>query len=777
MTVTSLNTADLLNSIKNKKAHLDNKVYQPVFFRLKNENDKEQFLSLLKSHSHLTIYDTIFAQLKELIRSRYPFLNLTDDDLEKRVTDYLKEESLEEYGVWVFYPWSNRLLHILDEKEFIEVRTNRNKHKITDDEEKQLRNKKVAVIGLSVGQSIAVTLALERICGELRLADFDFLELSNYNRIRTGLHNLGVSKTVAAAREILEIDPYIKITCYHVGVNENNIDDFLLNNGKVDLLIEECDSLDIKMLSRQKAKEHSIPLLMDTNDKGMLDIERYDLQPDYKPFHGLLGNVNYISLKGLTNEQKLPYYLRLLSPDAASKRLRVSLLEVNQSIRNFPQLASSVVLGAAIVTDVGRRILLNQLSASGRFHVDVENIIKDDVPVKSNSIPKAPASLSLEEMREIATKVIADENTSFVPSKEVLQNIVTNAGLAPSSGNDQPWKWFSKNGQVLLFHEVSRSFSFGDYRNMASYISLGAALENFVISAHHHHLELKVSLFPYNEDKRVIASLEFKEKNSAECESHFADNLFEFISKRYTNRKIAPRKILSNEALAELKSVTESFNNVSLDFSTKPDELKALGEIISSVDRMRLLHPHGHYDFFRREMRWSAEEANLKRTGMDVNTLEIPPPALLALKVLSDENVAKVLYDINGGHAIKGASVPHAVTASAMGLVTTPTYSEQNFIIAGRAIQRQWLKATELGMAYQPLIAPLYLFPRVTFGNGEGLSNTMVEELIELRKRFLNIFPGDDKRGEAFLFRVFMADEVVTRSLRLPLDEILIIEN
>ena len=46
---------------------------------------------------------------------------------------------------------------------------------------------------------------MERICGEIRLADFDILELTNLNRIRTGVHNLGLSKTYSVAREISEI--------------------------------------------------------------------------------------------------------------------------------------------------------------------------------------------------------------------------------------------------------------------------------------------------------------------------------------------------------------------------------------------------------------------------------------------------------------------------------------------------------------------------------------------------------------------------------------------
>ncbi|HPF91885.1 MAG TPA: hypothetical protein PLL57_14590, partial [Flavobacteriales bacterium] len=71
--------------------------------------------------------------------------------------------------------------------EFALVRTDRNRNKITREEQAILSSKKVGVIGLSVGQSVSLTLALERSFGEIRLADHDTLELSNLNRIRSGV--------------------------------------------------------------------------------------------------------------------------------------------------------------------------------------------------------------------------------------------------------------------------------------------------------------------------------------------------------------------------------------------------------------------------------------------------------------------------------------------------------------------------------------------------------------------------------------------------------------
>ncbi|CAN5402506.1 Rv1355c family protein [soil metagenome] len=768
---------DLSEQLQANHFITDNISCAPLFYRIAVNEDRHLLSTLLNENNNVQVFDAISLQLEELVRLRNPSFPLDKEQVNERIDTILKGIDKSQYGVWVFYPWSNRLVHLLDESEFVELRTARNKYKITDQEEALLAKKKIGIIGLSVGQSVALTLVMERVCGELVIADFDTLELSNLNRIRTGLHNMGIKKTINAAREIAEIDPFIKVTCFHEGVNEDNIDVFLYSETKLDLLIEECDSLDIKVLCRQKAKAHGIPVMMDTNDRGMLDIERYDLDPSYPLFHGLIGNVNYQALKGLTAQQKIPYLLQLIGLNTASKRSKVSLIEMGQSISNFPQLASSVVLGGAIVADVSRRLLLDQLKISGRFYVDVEDIIKDKEPLNPLFVAEVKKELTLEDMRSLAATVDKEKDHLIKPADEIIRAIVADAGLAPSSGNDQPWKWLYKDGRILLFHDISRSYCFGDYNSMASYTSLGSAIENFVLSAHHQNLELTVNPFPKEGNKELIAAIEFTDKHYSFAEPQFADSLYDFLKVRCTNRKITGRSEVSHAVLEDLKTITESVKGLQVYFTTDPGQLKKLGMIISASDRIRILHPQGHHDFYKREMRWSKEEALAKRNGMDINTLEIPAEAMMALKVVSDENVVKVLRDIDGAQAFKLVSVGNTVTASAMGLVTMPAYTPEDFLAAGRAIQRQWLKSAALGYAYQPIIAPLYLFPRIIFGNGEGLSDIMINELLKLRKNFMEIFPGDDNRGEVFLFRIFKAPDVETRSLRLPLEDILFIEN
>lgn len=354
------------------------KIHKPVFFQLSNASDKKKLSKLLDETTDLSVFDEILGQVEEFVKTQNPKIIFSKIELTETAKKHIGSIPYEEYGVWVYYPWSKKLVHILDEKEFVTVRTNRNQYKITPEEGILLSKKIIGIIGLSVGQSIALTIAMERTCGELRIADYDILELSNLNRIRTGISNLSIAKTVAVAREIVEIDPFFKVTCFHDGITEENIDGFFTKDGKLDVLVDECDGLSIKILCRQKAKEYGIPVVMDTSDRGMIDVERFDLEPNRAIFHGLIDHLDISKVKeAKTNEEKIPFILSIVGINTISHRLRKSMVEVGKTISTWPQLASSVVLGGGLGADVCRRILLDEYHDSGRYFVDAEELICD----------------------------------------------------------------------------------------------------------------------------------------------------------------------------------------------------------------------------------------------------------------------------------------------------------------------------------------------------------------------------------------------------------------
>jgi hypothetical protein len=334
-------------------------MYRPQIFNPSNSDDYLKLQELGNRDIH--VFDEISSQLMELMLCRNPSMSNIDAESNGLVNAFLeeKDKTLENFGNWIYYPWKNQLIHVLPEDEFIEVRTNRNKYKITTEEQELLKSKVVGIAGLSVGRSIATTIALERIAGEIRLADFDTIELSNLNRIKAPISELGINKAISAAREIAEIDPYIEVICFQEGLTEGNMNEFFSGGGKVDIFVEECDDIKMKILSRLKCKELQIPVIMETNDNCIIDIERFDLEPDRHIFHGKLNEEDILNgINSKTIKEKILVISKIIDTSMLTERMKKSLPDINVLIRSWPQLASEVNYGGGIVSKIVREIFL-----------------------------------------------------------------------------------------------------------------------------------------------------------------------------------------------------------------------------------------------------------------------------------------------------------------------------------------------------------------------------------------------------------------------------------
>lgn len=612
---------------------------------------------------------------------------------------------------------------------------------------------------------------MERICGELRLADFDTVELSNLNRIRTGVYNLGLKKTIISAREISEIDPYLQVKVYNEGLNPDNIDKFFTTGGRLDLLVEVCDGLDIKILSRFKARELRVPVIMDTNDRGMLDVERYDLEPDRPILHGLAGDLDPNKIKNLTNEEKIPYILKMIGADSISTRLKASMLEVEQSINTWPQLASSVALGGAITTDVCRSIFLDRFHDSGRYYIDIDEIIKDShkQAEKINEQEyKGPPELQLTDLESISRKY-SSPHTSVEIEPGKLNDIIEAACLSPSGGNAQPWKFLYRDNKLYIFHDASYSYSLLDFNNLGSYIAFGAMLENIELKAGVLALSVKSDIFPLSDDCRLVAVVSFA---NTDAESTFG-YLATVIGTRMTNRNSTERKPLNKSDQNALTSIASTLPEAALHLFDSQEHLTEFAELLSNTERLRFLHPRGHYDTFVKELRFTKEEVESTSDGLDINTLNISQGDIAALQIAKDPSAITFLHQWHKGSGFKKISGKNILTASSIGIVSMDGHNAQHFLQGGRAVERIWLEANHRRIAFQP-ISQIIFMTELFFARGKIEFNSYEQnELLDIHKRFSKIINLDQGRFPVFVFRLCYADVPSVRSLRKPIDKVL----
>ncbi len=360
------------------------KTPQPQFFNLADGADAQLLEILLEEEPQTRVIDTYETQLLELLILEKPPLQNMPAEREKEFAAHRSEHygSAEPWqaGKWVYLPWRHALLHILDDDAYQQVRTGRNRHLISSEEQIKFYNATIGIAGLSVGNSVALAVVQSGGGKHMRLADLDTLDLTNLNRIRGSISELTEPKVYMTARQIYELDPYADLKLFTDGITEENIADFVTD---LDVMVDEIDNLGIKIRIRQECKPRRIPIVMaaDNGDGGILDVERHDLDDDIELFHGRAKG----DIADRVLNQELPQPLigriigeELIGYDVTDSRMQESLLEIGQSIPTWPQLGTAAWLNGVAVAATVRRIITGQSVVDNRANLSLNSWLVPD---------------------------------------------------------------------------------------------------------------------------------------------------------------------------------------------------------------------------------------------------------------------------------------------------------------------------------------------------------------------------------------------------------------
>jgi molybdopterin/thiamine biosynthesis adenylyltransferase len=132
---------------------------------------------------------------------------------------------------------------------------------VTESEQEQLREKRVAIAGAGgVGSEHIVTLARLGV-GKFNISDFDEYEVHNFNRQAGAfMSTIGQKKCDVMERIAKDINPEIDVKSFPEGIFANNVDDFLEN---VDIYVDSLDffALEARKVVFQKCYEKNIPVV------------------------------------------------------------------------------------------------------------------------------------------------------------------------------------------------------------------------------------------------------------------------------------------------------------------------------------------------------------------------------------------------------------------------------------------------------------------------------------------------------------------------------------
>jgi molybdopterin/thiamine biosynthesis adenylyltransferase len=639
---------------------------------------------------------------------------------------------------WAYYPWRRTVAAVLGPRGYRRVRLDRNRNLITAEEQDQLSSLRIGVVGLSVGHTIAYGLAAQGLCGELRLADFDDLDLSNLNRVPATIFDLGVNKATAAARRIAEIDPYLDVRVMTSGLTPDTVDQFL---DGLDIVVEECDSLDMKALIREAARARRQPVLMATSDRGLVDVERFDLEPERPIFHGLLGDIDTAKLAGLTDREKIPHVLRLIDAASLSARGAASLIEVGYTLSTWPQLAGDVALGTTAVAEAVRRIGLGEPLSSGRVRVDVAAALDDltDPPVQRGDRRSGPEW--------------ADDQGHDEPS-DVVGAVVAAAIRAPSGGNAQPWHIETTRDAVIVRlapeHKSTMDIGF-----RASAVAVGAAVFNARVAA---------------AAKGVLGPVEFAESDgqsplravvrlTGDGDPGLA-RLYPALARRETNRHHGTPTVLS-AATVELLQSAASREGARLELLTARQDIERAARLLAAADRIRYLTPRLHADMAS-ELRWPGDES--LDSGINVRSLELDAAELLTLDILRRPEVMSMLAEWDAGAALGADTSTRLAASSALAVVSARGRSLADYARGGSAVESVWITAQDQALAVQP-ISPVFLYAH---GDDElrQLSPTFAATLRDLRFEFRGLARTAPEEAQVLVLRLAEAPPPSVRSRR-----------
>jgi molybdopterin/thiamine biosynthesis adenylyltransferase len=310
-------------------------------------------------------------QLLELAEIRNPSKDETE--IEKIAREL--EESIDK--IYIEYPWRKVVIECVPEEAFIEIKTNRNKLLITEDEQAKLYSLKISIAGMSVGSSLAYGLVGTGIGKKLNIADDDTLSTSNLNRVQATILDVDEKKVDVAYRKITEMNPFTDVVTYDNRISEVNMNEFM-HNGKADIIFEEIDDFRMKVVLREEAKRCKIPFVMLTNlgDSVLIDVERYDIDNDLDLFNGHVSSDLIARIKTSVIDDKMMKELSvsLVDRELIPERATISLKEIGNTLVGRPQLYGTVALDGGIAPHILLKIFIEENLSSGRYKLRLDLI-------------------------------------------------------------------------------------------------------------------------------------------------------------------------------------------------------------------------------------------------------------------------------------------------------------------------------------------------------------------------------------------------------------------
>lgn len=315
-----------------------------------------------------------------------------------------------------------------------------------------------------------------------------------------------------------------------------------------------------------------------------------------------------------------------------------------------------------------------------------------------------------------------------------IQKILEIAVQAPSGENAQPWKFGVRGDKVHVFNIPERDQSPYNFRQRGSFVAHGALLENISIVSSQLGYETNFVIFPDKNDRDLIAVITLKKTKPKE------ESLYAYIVERATNRKPYDKTLpLTARESHEILNAAQHIKTGRVLITENKENIRVLSLVGSMNERLALENKYIH-DFLFSHINWTEEENQEKKLGFDIKTLELPGPAKVGFKLFSYWPILRVLNIVGASKAVWKQNGSVYAASSAVGIITVKGSTSEDFINAGRIMQRVWLTSTSLGLSFQPMTGILFFMQRLLADTSEPFSAHQIELIKESYEAVQKIF-------------------------------------
>jgi hypothetical protein len=348
----------------------------------------------------------------------------------------------------------------------------------------------------------------------------------------------------------------------------------------------------------------------------------------------------------------------------------------------------------------------------------------------------------------------------------VIRQILELARWAPSGDNTQCWRFELIDSARFVVHGFdTREDCVYDLDGHPSQISLGALLETIAIAASAHGLRADITRRDSGAEHRYLFDVELV----ADAAVTPSPLLGSIAVRSVQRRPMKTRALTAAEKLALEHAVGDDYEvqwleGLRVKFRT--------ARIMFNNAKLRLTMPEA-YEVHRRIIHWGVERSDDRvpdqALGVDAATLKLMKWAMVSWSRLSMMNTLmgtwapRLQMDFVPGIAcaahfvIKARRQPQTI---------------DDYVAAGRAVQRYWLTLTELGLVMQPEMTPLifskYVREERHFTHAKNLHGRAARLQEQTAKLIFN--------GNAFpvyMGRLGAGPVARARSERRPLEELL----